>query len=884
MNDRDGSARATNDPPAEAGHSGSVVAAATRAVDLTNCDREPIHIPGAILPHGVMLVLDPHDLRILQAAGDTIGLLHTETAALPGRAANTLFSDAQCAHLRHIAAAPLSKPRHMLDPAFRVAPDRPLDASIHRSDGALVLELEAADLDDRFATDPLGCVQEMLDGLDRAPSLQAFCQTAADRVRHATNYDRVMIYRFMDDESGWVFAESRSPLVASFLDLHYPASDIPKQARALYATSWLRLIARVDYDPAPLIPQDNPLTGRPLDMSQATLRDVSPIHREYLRNMGVDASMSISILREGKLWGLIACHHNTPRELPRHLRAICELFGSMFSLQLEGRERAELFDARLASRQVLQVLMRNLAREDDYAQGLIGQSPNLLDYIAAGGQRLCHGPTSGPHADKVAKGGVAVRVNKTVTTIGDTPTHAQIGALTDWLTGYMEGGDGLFATDRLGEIWPPAKAFAQVGSGLLALSVSREPNDFILWFRPEVVETVSWGGDPAKPAQPGPDGDRLTPRRSFAVWKQTVHGRATPWHKSDRDAAFDLRISLLDVVLRRIDAAARARERAHQHERLLMAELDHRVKNTLANIQALVNQTSRSAPSLSEFVTGLEGRIRAMAKAHNLLAESRWEAVSVRSLLAEELAPFDRNGTTVALAGPDAALTPQAALALSLAVHELTTNAAKYGALASPQGCVTTCWTLQDDGGLHLIWTEAGGPPVSPPTRRGFGSTLIERAFSIETGGSAILQYRPGGVVCDMTLPASAVTSLPAHAQAKPAQAALPAATARTSRARILVVEDLRPHSHGAGGNRGRGRLAGCRPRHPAGRRSGAGANRTDRCGASRHESCGRHVMGHCNDVAVPRHPLRVQHRVRCADRAAGTPARRAGREQTVQG
>ena len=200
----------------------------------------------------------------------------------------------------------------------------------------------------------------------------------------------------------------------------------------------------------------------------------------------------------------------------------------------------------------------------------------------------------------------------------------------------------------------------------MALSVSREPRDFILWFRPEVVETVSWGGDPAKPVQPGANGDRLTPRQSFAVWKQTVYGRATPWHDSDNDAAFDLRVSLLEVVLRRIDAAARERERAYQQERLLMAELDHRVKNTLANIQALVNQTSQSAPSLTDFVEGLEGRIRAMAKAHSLLADSRWEGVSVRSLVAEELAPYDRSGTIVALAGPDVALTPQAALALSL--------------------------------------------------------------------------------------------------------------------------------------------------------------------------------------------------------------------------
>ena len=208
---------------------------------------------------------------------------------------------------------------------------------------------------------------------------------AVDRVRAVARYDRVMIYRFMPDESGWVFSESKRDDLVSFLDLHYPASDIPKQARALYVTSPIRLITQVDYDPAPLTPPLNPRTREPLDMSRAILRDVSPIHREYLRNMGVDASMSISILREGKLWGLIACHNMTPRLLPRHLRAVCELFGSMFSLQLEARQRAELFEARQQSRQGLSTIMHQLDRQDDYAAGLGEQAKNLLTYISAGG-------------------------------------------------------------------------------------------------------------------------------------------------------------------------------------------------------------------------------------------------------------------------------------------------------------------------------------------------------------------------------------------------------------------------------------------------------------------------------------------------------------------
>ena len=386
------------------------------ASDINNCDREPIHIPGAILPHGVLLVLDSDTLEVLQAAGDLPGLLGKSLHDLLGKSADTVLNPAQTARLRRLSAEQaLTTPRHLLDPAMRVHADMPLDASLHRCGDTLVLEFEAANICDPFASDPLAAVQDMVEGFDAAPSLPALCQLAAERVREVAVYDRVLVYQFMQDGSGWVIAESREPHLEPFLDLHYPAADIPQQARALYLKNWLRLITEVNYDPAPLTPSLNPRTGLPLDMSHAILRDVSPIHREYLRNMGIDASMSISIIHGDKLWGLIACHHYSPRRLPRHLRAVCELFGSMFSMQLEVREKVQQFELRLASRTVLQSLMLNLAGADDYAEGLTQQSPNLLDYIH-----------SGSGMDFENKGGVAVSVKGQLTFLGSTPDEAQI--------------------------------------------------------------------------------------------------------------------------------------------------------------------------------------------------------------------------------------------------------------------------------------------------------------------------------------------------------------------------------------------------------------------------------------------------------------------------
>ena len=760
---------------------------AIASVDVTNCDREPIHIPGAILPHGAMLVLDGGTLEVLQAAGDTPRLLGVPLEELLGQSAAMLFRPDQVENLRGLAfALDLVKPRHLLDPQLRVIAGQPLDASLHRSAGSLVLEFEAADPSDRFAADPLAGVQEMIRGFDESSSLQALCHLAAERVRDVARYDRVLVYRFMQDGSGWVIAESREPHLEPFLDLHYPAADIPQQARALYVKNWLRLITQVDYDAAPLVPVANPRTGEPLDMSQAILRDVSPIHREYLRNMSIDASMSISIIRGGKLWGLIACHHYSPRILPRHLRAICELFGSMFSLQLEAREKGEQFDERLASRMVLQNLMLNLASADDYAVGLTKESPNLLDYIHCG-------PAS---PDGTIPGGVAVSVKGKLTFLGTTPSQSQIQDLIEWLNTHVPKSDGVFSTDRLGEGWPPGAAFADVASGVLVISVSQEPSDFIIWFRPELVGTSNWAGEPTKLMASGPNGDRLSPRKSFEVWKETVRGRCLSWTSADLDAAFDLRVSLLHVVLRRINTAALERKRAAERDKLLMAELDHRVKNTIANIQALVMQTSRNADSLTGFVKGLEGRIQAMAKAHSLLSQSRWEGVSIGKLLREELNPYANGRRAVTLDGTDMLLTPKSALSLSLAIHELATNAAKYGALTMPDGRVAVGWRRASDGGVELSWTETGGPLVEQPKRRGFGSTLIERALAMETGGHAILHYMRSGVVCDVFLPAASVTYSGADAQGGAKAQAEGGLTAETPDAappeafRIFVVED----------------------------------------------------------------------------------------------
>ncbi len=735
-------------------------------VDLNTCDNEPIHIPGAIQPHGVLLALTHDQLVVEQLAGDTLGVLGIAPEDLLGQPVEGWLGLAQVARLRDALQVQRQLTRSL--PLFElVLPQdgRRLDVLVHDSEGVVILECEtplgAGD------ADTLATLQMMQLHVAHAPSVAALCQEIANAVHAATGFQRVMVYRFLPDGGGIVDAEARDTAAASFLGLRFPASDIPRQARAMYLTNWLRLIPDAAYTPAPLRPLRNPTTGRMLDLSQSVLRSVSPIHLEYLANMGVAATMTISIVRKGQLWGLIACHHPTPRHVPARLRVACELFAEMASLRIEPEVTAQELQARLAARHVLEDLLLGLAHQPDLASGLTQLRPNLLDLIPAGA--------------------VSLWFNGHTTSIGATPTPEQIEGLIAWLGTQPEA---VFATDRLAELYPPAQAFASVASGVLALSLTRMPADYVLWFLPETVSTVIWAGDPTKVLVPGPHGDRLSPRGSFAAWRQEMRLRSRPWLPAEIAAATALRTALLEVVLRRVDLVAREQEAARRQQNVLMAELDHRVKNMLATIKALATLSTTEGQTIEGFLATFEGRLQAMSLAHNLLTRSRWEGIDLRALIDEELAPFAGPGTATVLIAPRlpaVLLRSKAALAFSLGLHELATNAAKYGALSVPGGQVHLAWHEETLDGRRLVlrWVESGGPPVRAPQQRGFGLTLIESCLSYELGGTVAFSYPVEGVSCTVTVPWDQIASItpPPAAVAAPERAGL-------AGAHILLVED----------------------------------------------------------------------------------------------
>jgi two-component system, chemotaxis family, sensor kinase Cph1 len=508
------------------------------APDLTVCDRESIHIPGSIQPHGFLLALDESTWKVRYASENVATFLSLELGAVLGRPVDDIIGANAAQLLRQAAGDPLFSQRAVFVERLRRRPqdESPLVLVAHRHAGHVIVEGEPHRADG-VLRDTRYQLEAFLTQMEGAGEVQELLQLAAQETRRITGFDRVMVYRFDPDWNGLVIAEDRNEELPSYLDLRFPASDIPKQARELYRVNRLRLIARASYTPVKIV---GPRADAPaLDLTLATLRSVSPVHLEYMRNMGTGSSMSISLLRGGQLWGLISCHSREPRVVSFEVRSTCDLLGQVLSLQLAAREQANALKYRMDLQSLLSTLMGAMARKDHFAAGLIAESRTLLQLTGAAG--------------------VAVVANGEMELQGRTPTKPQVQALSNWLAGLEH--EDVFQTDSLPTVFPDAKDYAWSASGLLAISISRVHQSYVLWFRPEVIGTVTWGGDPNKPVESiDPGTQRIHPRRSFETWIETVRGRALPWQSPEVEAARELRAAIIDIVLQNAERLAQLTE------------------------------------------------------------------------------------------------------------------------------------------------------------------------------------------------------------------------------------------------------------------------------------------------------------------------------------
>lgn len=736
--------------------------------DLSNCEREPIHRLGRVQSHGALMTFSAdwllmgysenlgtfcgRDLQQFLGTNVSDIILPSAVSKVTNAVLRLEYPD-QCERILSLAL-------------FRA--DEKFDISMHLSGDLLIIEFEPARAES--SEQDMDALRTALRGFNQATGVTQLCEAAAKSVAKIIGFDRVMVYRFHHDHSGEVIAEYRSRDVDSFLGLRYPASDIPSQARALYKRSITRIVADLDDEGAEILP-----LGSNIDLSLAVLRSVSPLHIEYLRNMGVKASFSISIIIDGELWGLIACHHYSPRNVPLGTRTYAELFGESFSMELRSRLDKEGFVSTDSTRHLHMQMMagldpdlpliENLRQHGDRLKGLIKCSALV---VMVDDQHLVIGdPVSSEDVALLAKG---------INSISSTNITA-VDSISNWMR------KDLTIADRF--------------AGFLAVPISRRPRDLLIFLRREESQSVVWAGNPDKPVELGPNGSRLTPRKSFAAWTELRSGYCAPWTAVDMNLASQIKSIMLEVIVRNIDDRNRLQSQAQQQQDMLIHELNHRVRNILGLINSIVGQTATSVSGVDEFKTIVVGRIQALALAQNMLTERNWSHAPLAAILSTEFDAFAPDRSRVRVSGPDIELSPKAFTTMTLVIHELITNATKYGALATSSGIIDLEYHVNSAGGLEMHWRESGVTIEERPARRGFGSLIIERAMPFDLQGEAEVHYERSGLRARFMVPAAHVHFVTGnHSLPEPSVSSVPneiltlEGTPSSDRGSALVVED----------------------------------------------------------------------------------------------
>jgi chemotaxis family two-component system sensor kinase Cph1 len=491
---------------------------------LLRCADEPIAVPGAVQPHGALLAVSEPDLAVVVASANAPDFFGQPVA---GSSLDVLLAEPDAARLCAGLAGDLAE----VNPLRVRLAGAEVDLVLHRADGLLLTEWERVEGAEQAGAAWHRRLPTVLQRLSAAATLDELTGVLARDVRALTGFDRVMVYRFDAEWNGEVIAEDRRPDLEPFLGLHYPASDIPAQARALYTTNWMRLIPDATYRPVPLDPPVTPSTGRPLDLSGAMLRSVSPVHLEYLANMGVVSSMSVSLIDRGRLWGLVSCHHYAGPHRPSYTdRTAAEFLGRTASLLLHTLAAAGE-----------QSGVVEVAHRGAQLAGAVGRTPRAVAAALTDGEVTA--------LDLLPASGVALRIGGQLRLLGTTPPADRVEPLVRSLLAA-----GAPVTDAAARVVPEAADVADTASGVLAVEVAGGRDDFLAWFRPETLREVTWGGNPYASKTTETDaGPRLSPRRSFDAWSETVRQTSQPWREHEVTAARALAGQVTQAALSRAE-------------------------------------------------------------------------------------------------------------------------------------------------------------------------------------------------------------------------------------------------------------------------------------------------------------------------------------------
>ncbi|SEB18495.1 ATP-binding protein [Pedobacter hartonius] len=544
-------------------------------VNLSNCDTEPIHIPGQIQSHGFLVVVDAE--QQIQFCSDNIEqFLSVSAAELIQKPLHFLESEIGYSLKPNFIADQLNlakdaKKFDQFNPfAFNLA-GVPYHLIIGLSGGYHLLEFEPV-----AATAPMDIekvIGHTLFEILGKRVLQDLLDDTATQIRGITGYDRVMVYRFAEDGHGEVVSEARKDDLPAWLGLHYPASDIPKQARELYKLKLTRLIADVNTTPSRILSSGT--DPEPLNLTNSQLRAVSPIHIQYLKNMGVSSSFSISLIYQNELWGLIACHHSSPKFIDYKSRQSARLIGQILSSALEYRQNDKIQQEQEEFIYHSKQLFSHLKENDNIEAALTSNSSTILDIVKASGAILVY--------------------NNKITRLGVTPNDVQLSGLILWVQKNIAR--SLYHNVSISAVYPPAWFYKDIASGMMVCVLSKEIKEYIIWFKPEIIQTVNWAGNPNKSFEPQEDGmKQISPRNSFEVWKQTVTGTSADWTTEEIKSAMNLKEEIIYII----NAKASALRLLNEKLTLAYEELDafsytisHDLKNPLAVIKSYAQLLER---------------------------------------------------------------------------------------------------------------------------------------------------------------------------------------------------------------------------------------------------------------------------------------------------